>query len=160
MKGFAIYKFPFGLLKIGYENDQVVLLKRINQADSYGKKTKFTDEVYAQVMEYLDGKRTAFDFAYKLNGTKFQQKVWEQLIKIPYGQTRTYKEVAAAIGNPKAARAVGMANNKNPVIIAVPCHRVIGSNQKMVGYAGGLKMKKALLAIERKTKLNADNKVG
>lgn len=150
--GFAIYEFEFGLLKIGYEDDVVVLLQRIDEAEGRGKRTKFTDEVYAQVLEYLDGKRSTFDFTYKLNGTEFQQKVWEQLIKIPYGQTRTYKEIATAIGNPKATRAVGMANNKNPVTIAVPCHRVIGSNEKMVGYAGGLKMKVALLNMEKQNK--------
>lgn len=75
--------------------------------------------------------------------------MWQELCKIPYGETRTYGEIAAAIGNPKAARAVGMANNKNPIIIAVPCHRVIGANGKLVGYAGGLDMKRDLLRLEK-----------
>lgn len=99
-------------------------------------------------MEYLSGKRKAFDFAFELDGTDFQNKVWEELTHIPYGETRTYKEIAIAIGNPKASRAVGMANNKNPISIVVPCHRVIGFDGKLVGYAGGLDMKKALIDLE------------
>lgn len=152
MTGFAVYEFPFGLLRIGYENDSVVFLKKVSETDSYGQKTEFTDQVYTQVMEYLNEKRTSFDFAYKLIGTEFEKKVWEQLLSIPYGETRTYKEIATAIGNPKASRAVGMANNKNPVTIVVPCHRVIGTNGKMVGYVGGLDMKKALLNLEKQNR--------
>lgn len=145
---FAIYKFPFGLLKIGYKRDSLVLLQRIDETREYGKKTQFTELVYKEVMEYLSGKRKAFDFTYELEGTAFQKKVWEELTHIPYGETRTYKEIAMAIKNPKASRAVGMANNKNPVSIVVPCHRVIGSDGKLIGYAGGLDMKKALLDLE------------
>lgn len=88
----------------------------------------------------------------ELKGTEFQKKVWKQLTYIPYGETRTYKEIAVAIGNPKASRAVGMANNKNPITIVVPCHRVVGSNGKMVGYAGGLDMKKKLLDLEKRNR--------
>ena len=147
---FAIYEFPFGLLKIGYERDSLVLLKKIDKISDYGKKTEFTDLVYNEVMEYLDGKRKTFDIKYEINGTEFQMKVWKELTKIPYGETRTYKEIAVAVGNPKASRAVGMANNKNPIAIIVPCHRVIGSDGKLVGYAGGLDMKRALLTLEKK----------
>ena len=82
-------------------------------------------------------------------GTEFQQKVWKALQEIPYGETRTYGEIAAAIGNPKAARAVGMANNKNPIGIIIPCHRVVGANGKLVGYAGGMEKKEFLLELER-----------
>lgn len=145
---FAIYEFPFGLLKIGYERDSLVLLKKIDKISDYGKKTEFTDLVYNEVMEYLDGKRKTFDIKYEINGTEFQKKVWKELTKIPYGETRTYKEIAVAVGNPKASRAVGMANNKNPISIVIPCHRVIGSDGKLTGYAGGLDMKKALLDLE------------
>jgi methylated-DNA-[protein]-cysteine S-methyltransferase len=81
-------------------------------------------------------------------GTEFQQKVWAALCEIPYGETRTYGEIAAAIGSPKAARAVGMACNRNPVWITIPCHRVVGSNGSLTGYAGGLEMKKFLLELE------------
>ena len=108
-----------------------------------------SDKVYREIIEYLKGKRRVFEFPYKLKGTEFQIKVWNELLKIPYGKTRTYKEIAVAINNPKAFRAVGMANNKNPLMILVPCHRVIGSNKKMIGYAGGVDMKMALLNLEK-----------
>lgn len=147
---FAIYKFPFGFLKIEYEGDVLISLKKIDETSDYGKKTKFTDLVYKEVMEYLSGKRKAFDFTFELDGTDFQKKVWKELTNIPYGETRSYKEIAVAVGNPKASRAVGMANNKNPISIVVPCHRVIGSDGKLVGYAGGLDMKKALLDLEHR----------
>lgn len=145
---FAIYEFPFGLLKIGYKRGSLVLLKKIDETSDYGKKTEFTDLVYNEIMEYLNGKRKSFDIKYQINGTEFQKKVWKELTNIPYGETRSYKEIAIAIGNPKASRAVGMANNKNPISIVVPCHRVIGSDGKLVGYAGGLDIKKALLDLE------------
>lgn len=105
-----------------------------------------------QLKEYFAGKRKIFDFPYQLKGTDFQQKVWAALCEIPYGQTRTYKDIALAIGNPRACRAVGMANNKNPMSIVVPCHRVIGSNGKLVGYGSGLDMKQALLQLEAKNR--------
>lgn len=94
------------------------------------------------------GKRREFTFLYKLVGTDFQLKVWNALKNIPYGEVRSYKDIAREIGNPKAYRAVGMANNKNPIIIAVPCHRVIGSDGNLVGYVGGMDMKKYLLNLE------------
>lgn len=148
MNGYAVYPFPFGFLKIGYEGDAVTCLKSVAAEEPKGQKTPLTDRVYGEIMEYLDGKRRHFDFPIELHGTDFQKKVWNQLKKIPYGETRTYKEVAEAIGNPKASRAVGMANNKNPVFIVVPCHRVVGSDGKLTGYAGGLDMKAALLELE------------
>ncbi len=149
MKGFAVYPFPFGLLQIGYENDKIIFLKTVEENFKRGTKTELTDQVFNQTMEYLSGKRKTFDFSFELHGTEFQKKVWHELCNIPYGETRTYKEIAIAIGNPKASRAVGMANNKNPVTIVVPCHRVIGAHGKLVGYAGGLNMKKALLFLEK-----------
>lgn len=149
MTEYAAYPFPFGILKIGYEGDVITFLKKTEEEMIPGRRTEFTDQVYAQIMEYMEGKRKTFDFPYKLSGTDFQKKVWKELRKIPYGETRTYKEIATSIGNPKACRAVGMANNKNPITIVVPCHRVVGSNGKLVGYAGGLEMKEALLQIER-----------
>ena len=116
--------------------------------DEKNETSPFSDMVFLQVQEYLQGKRVAFDFPYKLHGTEFQKKVWNALCNIPYGETCTYKDIATAIGNPKACRAVGMANNKNPITIAIPCHRVIGASGKLVGYAGGLEMKKALIKLE------------
>ena len=87
-----------------------------------------------------------------MHGTAFQEKVCEALRQIPYGETRSYKDIAEAIGHPKAYRAVGMANNANPIFIAIPCHRVIGANGSLVGYGGGLEMKKALLELEQKVR--------
>jgi methylated-DNA-[protein]-cysteine S-methyltransferase len=113
-----------------------------------GQRTPLTERVAAQVDEYLTGKRIQFDFPYKLHGTAFQLAVWQALREILYGQTRTYQEIANAIGHPRATRAVGVAIGKNPLQIVVPCHRVIGTNGKLTGYAGGLAMKKALLDLE------------
>jgi len=101
-----------------------------------------------QLKEYFERKRQQFDVPVDLYGTPFQKAVWRQLQAIPYGQVRSYKEIAKAIGAPKAVRAVGGANNKNPVPIIVPCHRVIGSNGSLVGYGGGLHIKEKLLALE------------
>ena len=147
---FAVYTFPFGFLKIGYRGEVLLLLQKVDGSNDDGKKTDFTDHVYTEIMEYLKGERTTFDIAYELDGTAFQKKVWEELTKIPYGETRTYKEIAVAIGNPNASRAVGMANNKNPLMMVVPCHRVIGANGKLVGYGGGLAMKRELIAMEER----------
>ena len=102
-----------------------------------------------QLDEYFQGKRTIFSLPFKLTGTPFQLAVWKELQNIPYGQTTSYKEIAQKINKPKACRAVGMANNKNPLPIIIPCHRVIGSNGKLIGYAGGLKLKNYLLELEK-----------
>lgn len=102
-----------------------------------------------QLDEYFQGKRTTFSLPFKLTDTPFQLAVWKELQNIPYGQTTSYKEIAQKINKPKAYRAVGMANNKNPLPIIIPCHRVIGSNGKLIGYAGGLKLKNYLLELEK-----------
>lgn len=104
-----------------------------------------------QLDEYFQGKRTTFSLPFKLTGTLFQLAVWKELQNIPYGKTTSYKEIAQKINKPKAYRAVGMANNKNPLPIIIPCHRVIGSNGKLIGYAGGLKIKKLSLRIRKIT---------
>ena len=103
----------------------------------------------AQVLEYLDGKRTAFDLPLDLRGTPFQLEVWEALLRIPYGETRSYAEVAREIGRPTAVRPVGAANGANPIPLVVPCHRVIAAHRKLGGYGGGLELKARLLAMER-----------
>lgn len=102
-----------------------------------------------QLDEYFQGKRTTFSLPFKLTGTPFQLTVWKELQNIPYGKTTSYKEIAQKINKPKAYRAVGMANNKNPLPIIIPCHRVIGSNGKLIGYAGGLNLKNYLLELEK-----------
>ncbi len=116
--------------------------------------TALIKEAARQLNEYLDGNRKTFDIPLALEGTPFQKAVWKALTDIPYGQTRSYREIAESIGCPKACRAVGMANNKNPATIFVPCHRVIGSNGNLVGYAGGMDIKKRLLELERSVMKN------
>lgn len=150
MSNSAVYPFPFGQLEIGYQDGAVTLLKRTEEPARSEGRTELTDRVFQQVSEYLDGRRREFDFPYRLQGTEFQRKVWRALCAIPYGETRTYGEIAAAVGNPRASRAVGMANHCNPILIAVPCHRVIGANGKLVGYGSGLDMKEALLQLEKR----------
>lgn len=105
--------------------------------------------VERQLREYFAGKRTAFDLKLHPKGTPFQESVWKALVKIPYGETRSYGEIAQAVGRPRAVRAVGLANGRNPLPIVVPCHRVIGASGKLVGYGGGLVVKQALLDRER-----------
>jgi methylated-DNA-[protein]-cysteine S-methyltransferase len=106
--------------------------------------------VRAQLGEYFAGARQQFDVPLKLSGTPFQQQVWQELLRIPFGGTITYAELAARVGKPAGARAVGHANGRNPVAIIVPCHRVIGANGKLTGYAGGMDKKQWLLAWERR----------
>ncbi|MDD4077802.1 MAG: methylated-DNA--[protein]-cysteine S-methyltransferase [Bacilli bacterium] len=152
-KGFAVYKTPYGYFHIMYENDKITALERVSSdIVKKGRATALTDVVYDELREYFAGKRKEFSFPYKLKGTEFQIKVWEALCHIPYGETRSYQDIAIAVGNPKAYRAVGMANNKNPIIIAIPCHRVIGTDGKLIGYGGGIEMKKILLDLEKKNK--------
>jgi len=116
------------------------------------KETELIKEALRQLSEYFAGHRKSFSLPAEPIGTPFQMKVWSALQQIPYGETRSYKEIAQAIGQEKACRAVGMANNKNPIAIIIPCHRVIGSNGKLIGYAGGLNIKERLLDIESKNK--------
>jgi methylated-DNA-[protein]-cysteine S-methyltransferase len=106
-----------------------------------------------QLEEYFAGLRNEFDLPLAAAGTDFQTQVWHALTTIPYGETWSYQELANAIGNPKAVRAVGLANGKNPISIVVPCHRVIGKSGKLTGYAGGVERKQRLLALEKGTPL-------
>ena len=149
MTGTAIYHSPVGDIQLDYENGAVTGLKNADPAAKGDAPNEFTDSVFRQLDEYFAGTRKTFDFPYRLNGTHFQKKVWAALCEIPYGETRSYKDIAMLIGNPKAVRAVGMANHANPIFIAIPCHRVIGAGGALVGYGGGLEMKKALLDLEK-----------
>ena len=106
-------------------------------------------EAVRQLRAYFSGQLRSFDLPLDLVGTQFQRRVWQELTRIPYGQTRSYQELASALGEPKAVRAVGAANGANPVVIVVPCHRVIGAGGKLVGYGGGLPLKRRLLTLER-----------
>lgn len=107
-----------------------------------------------QLTEYFQGRRKIFDLPIKPQGTEFQKKVWAALGSIPYGETRTYGKIAAQIGNPKACRAVGGANNKNPILLLIPCHRVVGADGALTGFACGLKMKEYLLRLEENHREN------
>jgi len=148
--GFLIFKSLVGTLKIEYIEDRITGIKKVTDMEPIrgGESFALLQIAKKQLEEYFAKKRTMFNFPMELKGTPFQKKVWKELCEIPYGETRSYKEIAIKIGNPLAARAVGMANNKNPIAIVVPCHRVIGMNGKLVGYAGGLAMKEYLLHLE------------
>lgn len=152
MTKYAFYELPLGAYMIGDEDGFIVQLERVEEQTGTHEPTPLTEETARQLREYFDGKRTEFDLPCKPHGTAFQEKVWAALCDIPYGQTRTYKDIAIAVGNPKACRAVGMANHNNPIGIVIPCHRVIGANGKLTGYAGGLDIKEALLNLERNGK--------
>lgn len=149
MVKYAYYEIRYGILQIGYDDDVLTNIKVVKKYDGNNLRNELTDKTFNEINEYILGKRKSFDIPFKLNGSEFQMKVWNQLLNIPYGETTTYKEIAKSIGNEKAFRAVGMANNKNPLLIIVPCHRVIGSSGDLVGYAGGMEMKMDLLNIEK-----------
>ena len=144
----SYYKSPIGVLEIICEKDALISLKLVENVDKSDSETALINEIKTQLNEYFWGKRKNFDVKLKPKGTDFQKCVWKELQKIPYGETKSYSEIAASISNQNAQRAVGSACNKNPIMIIVPCHRVIGSNKKLVGYAGGLEMKEKLLKLE------------
>ena len=112
------------------------------------QETHLIKEMSRQLEDYISGKIREFSVPVKCEGTSFMKQVWDIISEIPYGKTLTYGQIAAKLGKPKAARAVGLACNRNPVPIIVPCHRVVGSNGKMTGYAGGLELKESLLSLE------------
>lgn len=116
--------------------------------DSVLEETPLLASAAKQLREYFNGARRTFDLPLAPEGTAFQRSVWDRLREIPYGETRSYGEIAREIGNAKASRAVGMSNHRNPIAIVIPCHRVIGAGGKLVGYAGGLDIKRALLNLE------------
>lgn len=127
---------------------QLSRIRRIFKAELISGSNKHFDALNEQMEEYFAGKRKEFTVPLVIDGTPFQEKVWEALLKIPFGETRSYKDQAKMIGNPKAVRAVANANGDNRIAIIVPCHRVIGANGKLVGYGGGLWRKKYLLNLE------------
>ena len=149
MKGTAIYRSPVGALQLEYEDGEVVSLRKAEEDAAESEENALTALVFRQLDEYFSGTRRTFDFPCRLHGTPFQQRVWAALRDIPYGETRSYKQLAEAIGQPNACRAVGMANHANPILIVIPCHRVICADGSPGGYAGGAEMKKALLRLEQ-----------
>ncbi|MDD3224991.1 MAG: methylated-DNA--[protein]-cysteine S-methyltransferase [Clostridium sp.] len=152
MKNIYFYHTPIG--KIGIA-DNCISITNLYFNNEYPKdnievnETELLKEASSQLMDYFSGKKTNFNLPFSPEGTSFQKKVWDNLLEIPFGETRSYGEIAKSIGNSKAARAVGMANNRNPIPIFIPCHRVIGANGSLVGYGGGLEIKKFLLNLEK-----------
>lgn len=151
MKNINFYDTILGKVGIASENSKVikVVFGELNEAGYKIEENSVIRRAYNQLSEYLAGERKKFELDLEFNGTDFQNKVWNILLKIPYGETWSYKYVAMEIGNQKACRAVGMANNRNPIPIFVPCHRVIGVDGKLVGYSSGLHIKKQLLEVEK-----------
>lgn len=149
------YDTPIGRVRIASEGKFLVGIDFVGENAAWPAngtavaETPVISEAHMQLLGYLKGYRKAFSLPLKLSGTDFQKRVQEAMLAIPYGETKSYGEIAKELGSPKAARAVGMACHSNPLAIVVPCHRVVGSNGKLTGYAGGLPVKKALLALEK-----------
>ena len=143
------YETVLGSVTFVEEDGALLAISTHRTFEGIEQETPLIKEAYRQLSEYLKGERKGFDLPLLIKGTTFQQQVWKALLDIPYGETRSYKQIAVAIGNPKAVRAVGMANNRNPLLIVVPCHRVIGANGKLVGYGAGIEKKEFLLRLEK-----------
>lgn len=143
-----------GLVAVLWENDDPnrVRLGSVIKDDDHA----ILIEAEAQLSDYFAGRRKVFTLPLAFQGTEFQRQIWEALLTIPFGQTRSYSEIARQIGRPGAARAVGAANGRNPISIVAPCHRVIGASGKLTGFAGGLEVKAWLLEMERKDTMAAD----
>lgn len=139
---------PVGLVEIQATRCGIARLNFVESQDRATNANELCADCKRQLQEYFDGKRQAFDLPMDQQGTDFQRSIWMQLIRIPFGGTVSYRDIANAINDPRAVRAVGAANGKNPIPIIVPCHRVIGSNGSLTGYAGGLKRKAWLLQHE------------
>lgn len=134
-----------GLAQFGLQDSK----RPLEKASNWQRAPAKLAEVKRQFAEYCAGKRQEFDLRLDMHGTEFQRQVWRALQRVPYGKTASYLDIANAIKNPKAVRAVGAANGKNPVWVIVPCHRVIGKDGSLIGYGGGLPLKKRLLALEQ-----------
>lgn len=147
------YQTDIGRIGIAEQDGQLTNLYFATDNPPIGRyainETDVLREANKQLQEYLHGQRKTFCLPLAPAGTEFMLRVWEALGTIPYGETRNYQEIAQSIGNYKAARAVGLANSKNPISIFIPCHRVIGANGKLTGYLGGLQIKQQLLELER-----------
>ena len=139
---------PIGIAEEGGAITSVFFGTSVSPKEYDTIETPLIRKAHKQIKEYLAGKRTEFDLPLAPQGTAFEQSVWNALLTIPYGELRTYGEIAAQIGNPKACRAVGRANGANPIAIVIPCHRVIGADGTLTGYSAGMKFKEFLLKLE------------
>lgn len=151
---YTVFDSPVGKIKIIEEDNRVVEIRFVKDEKNISPNTEILKLAKKEFKEYFTGKRKVFTFPIKLDGREFSLKVYKALMGIPYGETRSYKDIAIKIGNENSQRAVGGANNKNKLPIVTPCHRVIGRNGKLVGYAEGLEIKQKLLELERKNKNN------
>ena len=151
------YQSPIGLIRMGETGGFLTRAKFVEkspesehlQPDSISNSSTLLKDACRQLDEYFEGRRQNFDLALKPHGTNFQRSAWESLLRIPYGETRSYLQQAESIHNPRAIRAIGQANSRNPIPIIIPCHRVIGKKGSLTGYAGGLDRKIKLLAMEQ-----------
>ena len=148
---YYFYETVIGYLTISADEQGItdVSFGKKNPVHAVCQETPVIKQAVSELQEYFEGRRREFTVPLHPQGTDFQLRVWQVLRTIPYGKTWSYKQVATAAGNPNASRAVGMANNRNPIAIIIPCHRVIGANGRLVGYAGGLDVKEKLLEIEQ-----------
>ncbi len=151
MINYYFYETIIGYLTISADEQGItdVSFGKRNPVHAVCEETPVIKQAVSELQEYFEGRRQEFTVPLHPQGTDFQLRVWQVLRTIPYGKTWSYKQVATAAGNPNASRAVGMANNRNPIAIIIPCHRVIGANGRLVGYAGGLDVKEKLLQIEQ-----------
>ena len=146
---YAVMSTPLGGLTLASTEKGLVSIRFGTEVPQDGLIDDKSNEIFVrQIQEYFQGARTRFDFPLDFQGTPFQMAVWRELLQIPYGQTRTYGDIAKKLGKPAAARAVGMANHDNRIPIVIPCHRVVGHDGSLTGYAGGLHFKRQLLNIE------------
>jgi methylated-DNA-[protein]-cysteine S-methyltransferase len=141
---------PIGLLEISGTEKGIASISFVANVETVIENPPCLRECVSQLNDYFNGKRKSFNLLLDVDGTEFQKKVWNELMNIPFGKTVSYNDIAKKLGDKEAVRAVGHANGKNPVAIIIPCHRVIGSDGKLVGYAGGLWRKKWLLNFENK----------
>lgn len=146
-KGFS-YNTPLGIIWIAESGGSITNISFTKPDSFLEEETDLTREAASQLGEYFDCTRKEFELPLNPAGTEFQKKAWNALLQIPYGETRSYKQQAELVGNAKASRAVGMSNNRNPIMIVIPCHRVVGANGSLTGYAGGLDVKRFLLDLE------------
>lgn len=144
----AFIESPLGITKIVGDANGIAAISVLSEGEKTSKIPESLKECVAQLQEYFTGERKEFDFKMNPSGTEFQQKVWQELLNIPFGKTISYLDLSKKLGDVKAIRAVASANGKNPLWIVVPCHRVIGTNGSLTGYAGGLWRKKWLLEHE------------
>ena len=143
------FNSPIGAVRLTEADGSIIRIELTDDADAvHTAPTPLLHEAALQILAFLEGDRQQLDFPIRMVGTPFQQRVWQALQQIPYGATRTYGAIATAIGNSRASRAVGMACNKNPLLLIVPCHRVVGANGKLTGFAYGTEAKRWLLELE------------